>query len=185
MVQPTGQHRISGSARPKLVCSCWEAISHLLECSPVRGGDGQAVGVCPGAGAFWDMPATGQFWFPCQVDHGKVIARPQLQCHGGTVFQTHGWGRLHQTSSNPYNQPGWLQNRQPEPLPPAASWKDEGLIITVPGSQERCFKEFWIDNQHCVFQRTRLYPSQQALWCGGGRCAEKWVDVTHPNSVMG
>lgn len=75
----------------------------------------------------------------------KVIARPKLQCHRGTVFGTHGWGRLYQMSSNPYSQPGWLRKagRASSSLSLLlCALCREALIIIMPHSQDRCFKEF-------------------------------------------
>lgn len=98
----------------------------------------------------------------------KVIARPKLQCRRGTVFRTHGWGRLYQMSSNPYSQPGWLRKRQGEPLPPSASFfvpsAEKPWLSSRPTHRTDASKNSKLVTNIVFFKEHGSNPIHQVLW---------------------
>lgn len=117
MVRPTGQQRISGSARPRVVYSCWEAIGHPLECSPVRGSRSM----------LWESEPFRTCWlhqslgFHVKWAMGRLLPDqscnvPERLCSGPMA----GADSVRCPHTHRANW-GWLLEKQEEPRPPAAS----------------------------------------------------------------
>ena len=141
MVRPTGQQRISGSSRPRVVYSFWEAIGQPLECSPVRGSrsmlwESEPFRTCwlhqsLGFHVKWAMGRLlpGQ---SCNVTEG-LCSGPMAGADSVRCPHTH---RANWVDSGKGRKSRVLLQH------PSSALCREGLIIIMADSQERCFKEF-------------------------------------------